>query len=299
MASYCVSRYGVTVLHGSVLALVSDLEVVLHCRLPDLPPVSSLAQVTGTTTALVHGCSATLVHLGSGTPIASLSYSSAILSVAVVPSLFMVALAEATFVYDTADLSLRRRFATPNNCKGLLAAEGSLVAVAGDTGRVRVFQPSSLGQVVDVAAHTSAVSCLALSRSSGLLATCSVKGTLLRVFSGTNLVHEFRKYSSEVLALEFSPDERTLAVVEHHKVQLFALSHRAKTAASYLPTYLSQEWSFATVEVPQRVLGVTLSDSSVSLVCDTGMCRQFDLRGSKATEVACQSLPRLLARVAP
>ncbi|KAI5008800.1 hypothetical protein ZWY2020_009848 [Hordeum vulgare] len=84
-----------------------------------------------------------------------------------------------------------------------------------EKGAVQVRRSGQSGSV-DVQAHSSSLSCIALSRDGRLLATAGSKGTLVRIFSTNDgtMVQELRRGidRADIHCIAFSPDSRWLAV---------------------------------------------------------------------------------------
>ncbi|CAL4910144.1 unnamed protein product [Urochloa decumbens] len=136
-----------------------------------------------------------------------------------------------------------------------------------------------------IAAHSSEVACMAMTTDGNVLATASVKGTLVRVFStmdGTCLQEVRRgRDQAEIYSIAMSPDVQWLAVCsDKGTLHVFSLRVRdakkdaggKKSAASgpamqtntaanarsslsfmkaILPDYFSSEWSFAQFRLPE------------------------------------------------
>ncbi|KAF7078263.1 hypothetical protein CFC21_082728 [Triticum aestivum] len=119
------------------------------------------------------------------------------------------------------DLKSRKLVQTGPNPLGLCALavdqETRLVCALPrpEKGAVQVRRTGKPGSV-DVRAHASSLSCIALSRDGRLLATAGSKGTLVRIFStddGT-MLQELRRGidRADIHCIAFSPDFRWLAV---------------------------------------------------------------------------------------
>lgn len=99
----------------------------------------------------------------------------------------MVVLEQKIFVYNFADLKLVHQIETISNPKGLCDvshAAGSIVLVCPglQKGQVRVEHYASK-RTKFIMAHDSRIACFALTQDGQLLATCSSKGTLVRIFN--------------------------------------------------------------------------------------------------------------------
>lgn len=195
----------------------------------------------------------------------------------------VVVLVQKIFVYNFSDLKLLHQIETIANPKGLCAVShtvGSLVLVCPglQKGQVRVEHYASK-RTKFIMAHDSRIASFALTQDGHLLATCSTKGTLVRVFNtfdGT-LLQELRRGAdrAEIYSLAFSPSAQWLAVSsDKGTIHVFGLkinlgnmgsenSHvlgdptRASPASSLsfikgvLPKYFSSEWSFAQFRLPE------------------------------------------------
>ncbi|XP_073362972.1 autophagy-related protein 18a-like [Aegilops tauschii subsp. strangulata] len=159
-----------------------------------------------------------------------------------------------------------------------------------EKGAVQVCRSGQLGSV-DVRAHASSLSCIALSRDGRLLATAGSKGTLVRIFStddGT-MVQELRRGidRADIHCVAFSLESQWLAVSsDKGTVHVFPVASvnkategggddsdnmpvtppaaaaapaTAKQGSSlsflkgYLPSYFSSEWSLAQVRLREGV----------------------------------------------
>ncbi|KAK0357101.1 Phosphatidylinositol 3,5-bisphosphate-binding protein [Friedmanniomyces endolithicus] len=106
-------------------------------------------------------------------------------------------------------------YATSTNDHALACLRGDLLVLpAQSTGQVQLI-PLSGGSKRVLRAHNSSLRCLAVSDDGTLLATASEQGTLIRVYSLSNLdqVAEFRRGSDHaiIFSLAFSPGNRWLA----------------------------------------------------------------------------------------
>ncbi|XP_028123061.1 autophagy-related protein 18a-like isoform X5 [Camellia sinensis] len=131
-----------------------------------------------------------------------------------------VVLEQKIFVYNFSDLKLLHQIETIANPKGLCAvsqAGGSLVLVCPglQKGQVRVEHYASK-RTKFIMAHDSRIPCFALTPDGHLLATCSTKGTLVRIFNtfDGSLLQEVRRGadSAEIYSLAFSSTAQWLAV---------------------------------------------------------------------------------------
>ncbi|XP_009780637.1 autophagy-related protein 18a [Nicotiana tabacum] len=210
-----------------------------------------------------------------------LCFRSAVRSVRLRRDCIVVILEQKIFIYNFADMKLVHQIETIVNTKGLCEisqAAGSPVLVCPGlrNGEVRVEHFTSK-RTKFIFAHDSKTASFALSHEGHVLATASIKGTLIRIFStqdGT-LLQEVRRGAdrAEIHSVSFSPTAEWLAVSsDKGTVHLFRIKHlgnqdktntprnsRLTLAASsspfsfikgVLPKYFSSEWSVAQFRLP-------------------------------------------------
>jgi len=117
----------------------------------------------------------------------------------------VVALSHKVYVYNFSDLRVESQMDTSTNDAGLVVispmTERMVLACPGlNRGQIRV-ELFDTGTTKFIAAHESALACLALSADGRLLASASEKGTLIRVFDTHTggLLHEFRRGSDKAI----------------------------------------------------------------------------------------------------
>ncbi|XP_039131748.1 autophagy-related protein 18d-like isoform X3 [Dioscorea cayenensis subsp. rotundata] len=161
------------------------------------------------------------------------------------------------------------------------------------TGQVRV---EHFGLLVTkfISAHEPSIACLTLTMDGLLLATASVKGTLIRIFNtmdGTRLLEVHRGVDkAEIYSISLCPTVQWLAASsDKGTVHLLCLRVRvsgegasAQTtsgqAPGVLPKYFSSEWSFAQFHLPE-VSRYIVAFGSQNTVMVVGM------DGSSVTEI--------------
>lgn len=151
--------------------------------------------------------------------IGELSFRQAVLTVKLRRDAIAVALRDRVYVYHLSDLSLRDKIYTTDNPHGLLSLSTAiqdmvLCCPSVTDGHVRV-ELYGLRKTVLIEAHDSKLRALALTQDGTQLATASVKGTVIRIFSVANsqLLHEFRRGVERVTmtCLAWSWDHRHVA----------------------------------------------------------------------------------------
>ncbi|THF94641.1 hypothetical protein TEA_028059 [Camellia sinensis var. sinensis] len=137
-----------------------------------------------------------------------------------------VVLEQKIFVYNFSDLKLLHQIETIANPKGLCAvsqAGGSLVLVCPglQKGQVRVEHYASK-RTKFIMAHDSRIPCFALTPDGHLLATCSTKGTLVRIFNtfDGSLLQEVLGWGSSMHAIAIpNIDKQSLVKITSVTVQ--------------------------------------------------------------------------------
>ncbi|KAF8726003.1 hypothetical protein HU200_020584 [Digitaria exilis] len=244
---------------------------------------------------------------------------SAVHAVRVSKDLLAVVLDRTVRVYETLHPGrLLLTIPTALNARGLCCLSchvaSSVLACPGtETGQVRV--ETNLGKRKAAAtrfvdAHASDLACMAMTTDGAVLATASVKGTLVRVFStmdGTCLQEVRRgRHQAEIYSIALSPNLKWLAVCsDKGTLHVFSLrilygkkdaaggkksaaagsvmqtdtASNARSSLSFmkgvLPDYFSSEWSFAQFRLPEttRYIAAFGEQNTVMIV---GMDGSFD-----------------------
>jgi WD40 repeat protein len=192
------------------------------------------------------------------------------------------------YVYNFSDLKLLDTIDTLNNERALVSlspkVENIVLAIPGtQVGHVRV-ELYDIKKTTHIAAHETALACIALSFDGTRLATASEKGTLIRVFDTKTgkLLHELRRGAerADIYSISFHPSNQWIVVSsDKGTVHVFKLeeSEREKNSnnptsslsffSSLLPKYFSSQWSFAQFKVPEVRNIVAFGPDKFSLVC--------------------------------
>ncbi|XP_035221954.1 WD repeat domain phosphoinositide-interacting protein 4-like [Stegodyphus dumicola] len=151
------------------------------------------------------------------------------------------------------------------------------------------IHPGSTGAPITINAHTTDVACIAINHQGTLIATASIKGTLIRVFDTNKKVKliELRRGSdpASLYCINFSCDSELLcASSDKGTIHIFALknSHLNKrlaisSAAKWIGPYVESQWAFATFAVTQESKCICAfgSNSSIYAACNDGTFHKY------------------------
>lgn len=233
-----------------------------------------------------------LCHFKKGTEICTKFYFNQIIAVRLNRQRVVVVLEDSLYIHGIKDMKILHTIRdTPSNPKGICAistnSDTSFFAYPGSAviGEVQIFDIVNLKAVVSVSAHNGPLATLAFDSSGTKLATASIKGTVIRVFSipeGQPLFDLRRglKRYAEISCLAFSGDSNFLCVSSNTEtVHIFKLvdttdkdmavtddsgswmgyfNKVVSVSVSYLPTQVSsvlnQDRAFATAKLP--IIGI-------------------------------------------
>jgi len=216
-----------------------------------------------------------------------LSFVTPILAVKMNKKRLVVVMETKIHIYDISSIKILHTIDTVPNPKGLCALspseENCYLAYPNSTdkGNVVIFDALTLQVVNVVEAHKTVVSRLTINSAGTLLATCSNKGTVIRVFSIPEVkkAYQFRRgsYPAEVYCIAFSYDSSLLCVSsETGTVHLFKIDQSAPGSCTdvhtYLPAVVTDMWdtipvrSFAMLKLAAGVENICAVNQTNSLV---------------------------------
>ncbi|XP_054283742.1 WD repeat domain phosphoinositide-interacting protein 3-like isoform X2 [Macrosteles quadrilineatus] len=203
-------------------------------------------------------------------PVISLEFSSRVLGVRLRRDRIVVVLEGVikvyTFIQEPKPLHV---FETHPNPRGLCVlcpnSNNSLLAFPGrKSGYIQLIHLAEAERPpLDIAAHTSPLTCLALNLQGTRIASASEKGTLIRVFDTVkgHMLYELRRgaNTAQIYCINFNHDSTRLCVSsDHGTVHVFSVDDQNQklnkqsslASATFLPKYFASRWSFCKFQVP-------------------------------------------------
>jgi len=213
----------------------------------------------------------------------------------------VVALDRRVYTYNFADLTLVDHVETTENPRGLCALcalpSNNVLAVPGAVpGRVRV-ELYDLKKTTLIAAHETALACIALNPNGSRLATASEKGTLIRVydtFSG-ELLQELRRGTdkADVYCLAFNASSTMLAVTsDKGTVHIFKLKDQSAANVGDTPNSSSTSGASRLASAPPTAAELSDSAQSSSISTSTSAREAAPVNNSPSSN---QALPEGLS----
>jgi len=153
---------------------------------------------------------------------------------------------------------------------------------------------------IEIMAHETAISYMALSNDGAKIATSSTKGTLIRVFDTENgmLLHELRRGANHanIFCINFNKTATKLVVSsDHGTIHVFVLDIPEKNSksslanATFLPKYFQSKWSSFKFDINNHskcicAFSQNLDQHSIIAICQDGTYYKYSLDNSTNTK---------------
>lgn len=193
------------------------------------------------------------------------------------------------------DMKIKDEIYTCNNPQGICSVSyysdpAVLICPATTLGTVRIHYLSRTSSVI-ITAHRSEIAGIAINRMGSLFATCSTKGTLIRVFDMKgHILHELRRGSEQahIHSLAFHPrDDFLVCSSDNGTIHVFTLRETKKassvldTIRGILPRYFSSHWSVAKVFLGSDILTTFSQDGNSTSIYAANKNKMFKLSVSE------------------
>lgn len=184
------------------------------------------------------------------------------------------------YIYNLNTLKLKYYMDTLPNLNGLssMGSFKNIIACPGPKiGQVQIYFYDTHKSVL-IQTHDGPLSCISLNLDGSLLATASIKGTLIRIFNTKTCekIQEFRRGSTfaEIYSLHFDEYSNWLVCCSSqgtlHIFKITTLSFEVFNIKSYatrlLPSYFTSQWSFAQFRFSRNVPSIACFTKNNNIV---------------------------------
>jgi WD40 repeat protein len=156
--------------------------------------------------------------------------------------------------------------------------------------------------ITDINAHTSRIGCMALNHDGSLVATTSIKGTLIRVFNTSTgeRIKELRRGTTmaTIHSIAFNQDSTQLCCTsDTGTLHLWNITKEAHNRTSYLNMinyvgveYVNSEWSEMSYRGLNSPSFCVFVDKSIRVISKDGTCTTFNIEKELVKEDASEIL---------
>ena len=148
---------------------------------------------------------------------------------------------DSIYIYHFSDLKLLDKVLTTTNNNGLMfIKQDTLLTLSLQPGHYQLY--GNTGVITINRAHQNHIENMAYSQDGLWVATCSNKGTLIKIFCGNEKIYEFRRGMDyiKIVSMVFSPSKRYLAISsETSTIHIYDLEKQTKRNR-YIPKLVHQ-----------------------------------------------------------
>lgn len=239
----------------------------------------------------------------------SIQFNNEIRNMKIFRNVLLASTSNTLSVYEWPGLSLSSRFATLNDDRGLFACSSDpnyVCAFLSDkVGVITVYFSSKYVQS-KIQAHNSEINKITISEDGKYMFTCSMKGTIIRMFSlennKINLIKELRRgnFLCEIYSISISPNSSWLNVTSSTGTgHIFNLNENTKPSNkksllpgfSYLPNFINNyvnfEWSVFEYYGIQKCKTYSFIDNDANIIIYSiaGYISRYSAKMSTAYDV--------------
>eukprot|EP01119_Soliformovum_irregulare_P012131 TRINITY_DN3137_c0_g1_i3.p1 TRINITY_DN3137_c0_g1~~TRINITY_DN3137_c0_g1_i3.p1 ORF type:complete len:314 (-),score=42.49 TRINITY_DN3137_c0_g1_i3:192-1133(-) len=228
-----------------------------------------------------------ILNTKTQTSICELNFITPILAVKMNRKRLIVVLETKIHIYDISTMKILHTIDTVPNPKGICALavseENCYLAYPNsiEKGSIVIFDALTLQMFNVINAHKTPVSRLTINEAGTLMATCSAKGTVIRVYSlpDASRCYQFRRgsYFANLYCLAFSFDSSLLCVSsDTGTVHIFKIDQSSSVSTtaqrSSMSSYISDMWegiparSFALLKLPNPIENVCAINKTNTMV---------------------------------
>ena len=204
------------------------------------------------------------------------------------------------FIYSFNNIKLKKTIDSDNDINGLCyIVKNNIIAYTNNEPGSIIINDIEKDEINVIKAHQNPIEKFCLSDDGNYIATCSLKGTLIRIFKIEEniLLKELRRGSDQakILDLKFN-DDLSLLLCSSDKGTIHVFNaltdeennnntgfYGLDSIKGYLPQYFSSEWSFKQFYLPGvNTLSMFESDTKILSVGSDGSIYKLNFEGDKA-----------------
>lgn len=217
-----------------------------------------------------------------GEVIGEIEFKTRILTIKIINDIIVISTLNKIYIYNFNNIELIKSIEINPDCSGKFKINKNLIVYPDlNLGNICVFNYKDSKSTI-ITAHENSIELFCLSKDNKYLATCSKKGTLIRIFSiaTSEKVKELRRGSDQakIIDLKFNDElNYLLCASDKGTIHIFnALVdsednkngnlYMINSIKNYLPEYFSSEWSYKQFYLPGIITISEFIDNSSKLL---------------------------------